>query len=128
MKISELSGPSLDAWVTRALGYKDWREIPDEMRGYWYCGGWDGGTNTWNPSADWAQGGPIIERERIELLYYGQDGINLAGNPWEAQIGCDTHYIDQGPGDAIGGSTPLIAAMRAFVRAKIGEEVPDSAD
>lgn len=69
-----------------------------------------------SPSTSWAIGGPIIEREKIELIYYGEMGY--MGLPWEAQIGCDTHYIDQSPGDATGGRTPLIAAMRAYVESK----------
>ncbi len=72
-------------------------------------------------SRDWRQGGPTIDSEHIELLYYGTEGRN--GNPWEAQIGQDTHYIDQYPGDAIGGPTALIAAMRGYVTSKLGAEV-----
>ena len=118
MKVADLLGVTLDYWVAKA-----WMDgVSYVTVDTSYVRDFD-----FHPSENWAQGGPIIERERIELLHYGQDGINLAGNPWEAQIGCDAHYIDQGPGDAMGGPTPLVAAMRAYVASRLGDEVPDSA-
>ena len=69
-----------------------------------------------HPSSDWAHGGPIIEREKIVLLYYGAEGED--GGPWEAQMGGDTHYVDQYAGDATSGPTALVAAMRAYVESK----------
>lgn len=75
----------------------------------------------WRPDRYWNQGGPIIDREKIELLYYGDMGMSNA--PWEAQVGQDIHYIDQGPGEATPGTTPLIAAMRCYVGSKLGDEV-----
>jgi hypothetical protein len=59
------------------------------------------------PSTDWAQGGPIIERERIELRGDGDEG-------WIA-------YDNLNPTQK--GPTPLIAAMRCYVASKLGEEV-----
>jgi len=60
----------------------------------------------WKPSTDWAQGGPIIEREKMEL--------HPAGNDWSSDINrCYQQY----------GSTPLIAAMRCYVQSKLGDEV-----
>lgn len=60
----------------------------------------------WRPSRAWEHGGPIIERERIELRNDASGGWNCMGN------GC---YGD--------GPTPLIAAMRAYVASKVGAEV-----
>ena len=57
-------------------------------------------------STDWAQGGPIIERERIELEH--------DGHAWWARIKADEDYT---------GPTPLIAAMRCYVASKLGDEV-----
>lgn len=74
-----------------------------------------------SPSTNWSEGGQIIEREKIELLYYGTKGYK--NYPWEAQIGQNIHYIDQGPGDAAGGPTALIAAMRAYVGASMRYEL-----
>ena len=63
-----------------------------------------------HPSTDWAQGGPIIERE----------GITLAkGNPILFTDGTrEDLWIAKLHGNKAHGPTPLIAAMRAFVTSK----------
>jgi hypothetical protein len=109
MKTSELIGPALDWAVAKCEGHED-TEIWIWADGYYN-----------KVSTDWSQGGPIIEREKIELIYYGNMGYE--GAPWEAQMGIDTHYIDQYPGDATRGPTPLIAAMRCYVASKLGDEI-----
>lgn len=69
------------------------------------------------PSTDWAIAGPIIEREGMDILH------DISGQ-WFAYAGRDEnqerdfhHY----------GPTPLIAAMRAFIAAKLGPtvEIPE---
>lgn len=62
------------------------------------------------PSSDWAQGGPIVEREKITLEWTGED--------WMGYIRHDEEFF---------GPTPLIAAMRAYVASKLGDsiDVPD---
>jgi len=62
------------------------------------------------PSTDWSQGGPIIERVRIELRY---DDITreIWAQPWDQD-----EYQQSGP-------TYLIAAMRCYVASKLGDEV-----
>lgn len=55
------------------------------------------------PSTSWTDGGPIIDRERIKL------------EPWE--------YDSEWQADGIWGPTPLIAAMRAYVASRFGDEV-----
>jgi len=62
-----------------------------------------------SPSINWAQGGPIIEREMIELGMYGDQ--------WRAVMHLESESIYQD------GSTPLIAAMRCYVASKLGDEV-----
>ena len=108
MKTSELTGAALDWAVVKCL----YPEIVSHERfmaafnhqqakGQGYCF-----------SRDWAQGGPIIERERICLRDTGEDGDLM----WEAD--------DQR--DAVGkyrGPTPLIAAMRCYVASVLGDEV-----
>lgn len=59
----------------------------------------------WSPDTDWAQGGPIIERERIHVY---------AGPQWTA--------ADK-PGRFFYGPTPLIAAMRCYVASRLGDKV-----
>ena len=62
---------------------------------------------------DWAQGGPIIEREICELTKCGEPVY------WEARAGFEGE-----PGHAVAtGTTPLIAAMRCYVASKMGDEI-----
>ena len=69
----------------------------------------------YTPTVNWAQGGQIIEREKIgtDFLVHG-----FRGSVWYARIG---------GGDCMYGPTPLIAAMRCYVTSKLGEtaEVPE---
>lgn len=67
----------------------------------------------WKPSADWSQGGPIIEREKIWLKF------PVAVGPVEA-----IHGLHLFPNTVHGfGPTPLIAAMRCYVVSKLGHEI-----
>ena len=61
-------------------------------------------------STNWAQGGPIIEREKISLSYMNNF------NAWHAEIGDECDHNAYGP-------TPLIASMRCFVASKLGDDV-----
>jgi hypothetical protein len=60
------------------------------------------------PSIDYSQGGPIIERQKIELQFNGPTG-------WRA-----TEY---NLAQSMDGDTLLLAAMRVFVRNALGPEV-----
>mgnify|MGYP003351542252 CR=1 FL=1 len=93
MKTAELTGVVLDWAVTKCEGY-DHEVTPGGVWGKW---GW---------ATDWAQGGPIIERERINLWNEGYD--------WEASLFGE--HIVWGP-------TPLIAAMRCYVASKLGDDI-----
>ena len=68
-------------------------------------------------STDWAQGGPIIECERI----------NVKSNLTRMEKRPDWGWMADSPENAfcvsIYGNTPLIAAMRCYVVIKLGEEV-----
>lgn len=64
----------------------------------------------WYPSTDWAQGGPIIEREWIDL-HCVNDSL------WEAECPAPCGLAMQN------GPTPLIAAMRCYVASKLGADV-----
>jgi hypothetical protein len=102
MKTHELTGSALDWAVAEADGtpiYRSGKTMTRmDMDGNVY----------WQPSTDWSQGGPIIEREGIELLCEG------FGFRWVAMP-------QKGP--EWRGPTPLIAAMRCYVAAKLGDEV-----
>ena len=79
-------------------------------------------TSMYRPSVDWAQGGPIIERENIGLEKHRLDGPYQ----WAA---CDWHpVVVQGHtclerSKYAYGPTQLIAAMRCVVAANLGDEV-----
>ncbi len=107
MKTSELIGPALDYVVAKIESGIE----PEYFNGsVWITtGGFFARVrrNVFEPSTKWSQGGPIIERERIELK---DDG----GTDWLASHNNDT--VQFGP-------TPLIAAMRSYVACKLGDEV-----
>ena len=65
---------------------------------------------------NWAQAGPIIEREGINLYFNPEDAKDFE---WHAEDRGSTWYTE--------GPTPLIAAMRCYVASKLGDtvEVPE---
>jgi hypothetical protein len=72
------------------------------------------GSRHFEPSCSWADGGPIIERERIASW---NDGSRWhAGQDFDTWPSFEISHEHTGP-------TPLIAAMRAYVASKLGEEV-----
>ena len=71
----------------------------------------------YSPSTDWSQGGPIIERERIQVT----PGYPHDEYKWAA-IKYDHIFVKEK--DAFqGGDTYLIAAMRCYVTSKLGDTV-----
>ncbi len=111
MKTSELIGPALDWAVTSIeapealrFGVADWREQRRSAV--------KNGEYAHRYHQNWAQGGPIIEREEIAVC---------PGYQWEASMEIEI----QGESDCVigHGPTPLIAAMRCYVASKLGDEV-----
>ena len=92
MKVSELSGFALD-WAVAKCEYQP------------VCDGFD--DNCPEYSSNWAEGGPIIEREKTAIKENGY-------GHWFAKVGA---------GKWMRGPTPLIAAMRCYVASKLGSEV-----
>lgn len=70
---------------------------------------------TYNPSGDWMQGGPIIEREGI--------GLNTHDARWLASLVHEDKKYGGIERTEKYGDTPLIAAMRCYVASKLGDEV-----
>ena len=72
-----------------------------------------------SPSTNWAQGGPIIEREEICIKRQAPASVGYEWNAW-----IWTKHMAKG-GSSAGGSgpTPLVAAMRCYVASKLGDEV-----
>ena len=96
IKTSELTGAALDWAVAKCEGAINGNDLDI---GFILEGGY-------SPSTDWAQGGPIIEREGIAIfIEYPKDWGATDGNYRKA------------------GDTPLIAAMRCYVASKLGDEV-----
>jgi len=71
------------------------------------CEGQDGEDYPYCYSTNWAQGGPIIEREKIDIYHDGEGGVTS---------GIFGGWLEHG-------ETPLIAAMRCYVASKLGDEV-----
>ncbi len=104
MRVSELKGELLDYWVAKANDVEEVHVIDS------HC---VVNHQRWEPSIDWSQGGPIIERE----------GINLSHSLEPDSEHC-TAFMRSGR-NRQKGFTPLIAAMRCYVDSKFGEEVTD---
>ena len=105
VNVNEASGPVLDWMVAKC-------EEANVGEGYYTGIVLRDGEVKYAPSTDWAQGGPIIEREKIELRR------DIMDETWHAQPhDMDSIYQRKA------GPTPLIAAMRCFVTSKLGEEV-----
>lgn len=109
VKVTELSGAALDWAVANATGdFTPNKHFDDEGN----LQRWVEHYSDCRPSTDWSQGGPLIEREKI--------AIDFDHDVWNASK-YDTNWYISGP-------TPLIAAMRCYVRNKLGDEVdiPDA--
>jgi hypothetical protein len=142
MRVAELEGVQLDYWVAKAEGweffwskhncwlikkpgddqyeapYIDWTPFdPDTGKPNRRPDPWELMINrNFVPSSDWSQGGPIIEREQIS--FYATAGL-ADGMQWCASW--DRHVLTSNYG-----KTALIAAMRAYVASKFGDEIPDA--
>jgi hypothetical protein len=117
MKTSELTGAALD-WAVAKCERVDDYILYESFMTRW---GDDEG-DTYQYSTDWAQGGPIIEREEITLEHLYGAG-DAGADVWVATLTCEDKkfggvecFEEQGP-------TPLIAAMRCYVASKLGDTV-----
>lgn len=106
IKASELIGAALD-WAVAKCDQPQWS---DEDALLWV----QDDEYQYNPSTDWSQGGPIIAREGLSIVFQG-DAHELVASLWNYSIQ-DWHFHMTGP-------TPLIAAMRCYVASKLGDEV-----
>jgi hypothetical protein len=107
LKTTELQGAVLDWAVAKCEGLEVYFEdgtvclVGQPFDTYWLY---------WIPTTDWAQSGPIIERERIST--------QTTENYWDADLTTESGAFIQSVGD-----TPLVAAMRAYVASQLGGEV-----
>ena len=148
IKTSELSGAALDWAVARAVGHEC--GLIDRDRTIFGCNAADGRqyvigkishetvreclhARYFRPSTDWAQAGPLIECELIEIspTWHYQDAA--CTQDWEKRGFKESHgwhwvAYDLGENNIEDnheqeGGTPLIAAMRCIVSMKLGDEV-----
>lgn len=107
VKTADLIGPALDWAVGVAEG--DQMETPasDVV--------WSKYHGAYSPSIDWSQGGPLIEKYRLEIVFSGSrsEGWECVKS-WRCAEVDDTYPV---------GETHLIAACRAIVAAKLGDVV-----
>lgn len=117
MLVKDLIGTELDYHVAKAIGMdhppylremsvgccmvEDMREDEDGPIRYW---------KAFQPSTEWAVGGPLIHE-------YGLRLVAISDDVWESEYYDGDNYID------VHGETPLIAAMRALVASVFGYEV-----
>lgn len=110
IKTSELIGAALDWAVAKCEGRSDVYYCPPLKAMAWESTDVDEETALgaaiyqYHPSTNWSQGGPIIEREKMEFRNKG-------------------HYASYNDGPTFYGETHLIAAMRCYVTSKLGDEV-----
>jgi hypothetical protein len=127
-RTDELEGKALDRAVAKACGWRvpvmlggrvvlddiEHPSDPSSLRLY--------SVVQYAPSTCWDHGGPIIDREKIATEFH----VTVAhGAYWAASLrtGCG-HIVERDGDDVMAtGPTALIAAMRAFVKSKLGEEV-----
>ena len=112
MKTNELTGTALDWAVATCEGFTDYDHYTETMmpprKGYGRVY-----MDEYSYSTDWARGGPIIEKERIQL----RGSFPEEAPDWTASLWCNNTTIQED------GPTPLIAAMRCYVASKLGEDV-----
>ena len=99
IKTSELTGAALDWAVAKCLGVDYISFLNMHQCGHFHF------------STDWAEGGPIIEREKISVIHMEgtQHWIAMLFKPT-----ADTTPKSEGP---------LIAAMRCYCCSKLGDEI-----
>ena len=108
VKTNELTGAALDWAVAKCEG-EEVRLIKGQLETLWT-------DNGYKPSTNWAQGGPIVERDEISISREFASG-RIEWAAWTpTPIRDDATAFGYGP-------TPLIAAMRCYVASKLGDEV-----
>lgn len=112
--VDTLEGLALDYAVARAKGWSLFKDnlLCGVLMEGWHISGMYKDPNIWvplsvfNPSENWAQGGPILEENGIDLNQL-HEGWSAGPNAWTKALA----------------DKPLIAIMRAFVKLKFGEKI-----
>ena len=155
VKTGELTGPALD-WAVATLQKLPIKKDPmgfgrQSPGGYWV---WDDAFppcipymqigDTYSPSTNWSQGGPIMDEAGISVLRCESDWTLDANGfwtekskripVWAATTGehcAQTQYESENyapqfeisESGVVYGPTQLVAGMRCFVASKLGDEV-----
>jgi len=128
MKTADLIGPALDWAVAQVEGVENGMIRPAIIneankptlllnKAEWLTSGVS--AKVWAPSTDWSQGGPLIHKYGCDLNCIASANC-WESNCWDDDLPTpDLHLMEA--------ETPLIAACRAIVRAKVGRtvQVPD---
>ena len=111
IRVWEFEGAHLDLLVAQACGIQSARIVNG------VCTRGDG--QRFQPSSDWAHGGPLVEEAQISIWRYPDL------DSWHACTGFDftrsEGLISRG---YMQGVTPLVAAMRCFAAAKLWSNLP----
>lgn len=121
IETKDLDGPAIDWAVGKANGWIDYPEDSIEQGSLWHLEPAKAPFDKtllkshFSPSTDWAQGGPIIEREKMAIMLCESVGDWLADLSGTYKV-----FTASGP-------TPLVAAMRCYVTSKLGPviDLPD---
>lgn len=131
VKTSELTGAALDWAVGVAMGHHN--GFPENLLGI-RVRGFGHERIKWRPSADWAQGGPIIEREGVATRqhpttkrWYAMMSVDLGGDTQPKWAEFTFRNVPKTASTnrrcRFDSESQLVAAMRCFVASKLGDEV-----
>ena len=112
VRVSDLEGAALDWAVAKACGIGVWVKNGHVFQDI--LGTPDNPCSVWSPSKGWGQCGPLIEGRIVFLALNGR--MNRRPDGWSC-LPVGTRGVPAF------GETPLIAACRAIVAAKLGDVV-----
>lgn len=113
LKTTELQRSALD-WAVAKCEFNEPHYEPDDWLVYVTERDSDDDGWIFKPSTDWSQGGPIIEREWLDVTPWPNESDE--DMRWQCKQHDSIDCVAFGP-------TPLIAAMRCYVASKLGDEV-----
>ena len=113
LKTTELQRSALD-WAVAKCEFNEPHYEPDDWLVYVTERDSDDDGWIFKPSTYWSQGGPIIEREWLDVTPWPNESDE--DMRWQCKQHDSIDCVAFGP-------TPLIAAMRCYVASKLGDEV-----
>lgn len=119
VRTADLIGPALDWAVAKADGLPLSEEACQDD--FILIGTGFGDLERFNPSTNWSQGGPLIEKHRLRAHPARSEGAWSVG--WCFDSGVWNPRFEHWQGESL-----LIAACRAIVAAKLGDMVSVPAD